>query len=277
VQILTRWIIFHADDFNLTPGVNRGIIESYKNGVVRSTSIMPNIPEFDESMELLNENPGLDVGVHINLTYGRPLSDPSEVPSLVDDSGIFWRKPSLMAEVADYDEMKKEILRQMEICLDAGLKPTHIDTHHHLHRSDPRAMEILCDLAKEHRMAVRSVNQDMRDAINKIHIPTPDNFNGDFYGYDNITIESLEKVIKTAPDGFSEIMCHPGIADEELMDISTYNKCREAEIKTLCHPRIWQAIQDREAKVISYLDLLEFFPGFERHHNPGNGNKEKHK
>jgi hypothetical protein len=72
-------------------------------------------------------------------------------------------------------------------------------------------------------------------------------------------------------------MCHPGIADEELMDISTYNKCREAEIKTLCHPRIWQAIQDREAKVISYLDLLEFFPGFERHHNPGNGNKEKHK
>ncbi|MCE1245492.1 MAG: ChbG/HpnK family deacetylase [Firmicutes bacterium] len=277
MQTLNKWIIFHADDFNLTSGVNKGIIDAYKNGVVRSTSIMPNIPNFDESVELLNENPGLDIGVHINLTFGRPISDPSEVPSLVDDSGIFWRRPAMLADVADFEEMKKEILRQMEVCLDAGLKPTHIDTHHHLHRSDPRALEILCELAVEHKMAVRSVNQEMRDYIMKKGIPTPDNFNGDFYNSDNITIESLERVIRTAPDGFSEIMCHPGVSDDELMDISTYNKCREAEIKTLCHPRIWQAIQDREAKLIGYLEMLEFFPGFERHHKPANTSKEKFK
>jgi len=263
VAILNKPVIFHADDYNLTPGVSRGIIEAHRRGVVRSTSIMANTPDFKESVELLKECPDLDVGVHINLTFGSPLSGSSEVPSLVDDNGTFWRKPGLLRVMADVEEMRREVELQFQRCLEAGLNLTHLDSHHHVHDMLPRVLTLLIELAKKYKLAVRSLNHDMRDRLQKEGIPTSDNFNGDFYGIENITKDNLKNILDSAPNGFCEIMCHPGYADEELTKKSTYNKAREVELELLTDPEILKILAERDARIIGYREILKFFPGFE--------------
>ena len=261
---MIRPLIFHADDFNLTRGINRGIIRSFKEGVVRSTSIMTNLPGFEESISLLKESPGLDVGVHINLTFGKPLSELSEVRSLVDDSGTFWRKPLLLKEMAKASEVEKEIRRQFKLCLDTGIVISHLDTHHHLHAAFPLVLDILISLAKEHKLGVRSVNHEMRDKLQKAGIPTPDNFNESFYGKDNISVDKFRNVIDTAPNGFCEIMCHPGYVDDELKEKSSYNDLREIEMETLTNPKVLEILRGSDANPTGFKELLKFYPGFEK-------------
>ncbi|MCD4782715.1 MAG: carbohydrate deacetylase [Candidatus Eremiobacteraeota bacterium] len=261
---MSKWIIFNADDFGLTPGVSRGIMEAHRLGVVRSTSLMPNLPSFEESVEMLKQCPNLDVGVHVNLTFGTPVSDPSEVRSLLDDSGNFWRKPSLLLESAKIDEMRKEIRLQIEKCVDAGLTLTHLDSHHHLHGCSTEVLDIFIDNACEFKLALRSINREMRQSIRDRGIPTPDFFNDDFYGEENITLERIENIIETMPQGYCEVMCHPGFIDEELSEKSSYNKSRNLEVKILTHPRTMQSLQKKEAKMLGYRDMLQFFPDFEK-------------
>jgi len=261
---LNKWIIFNADDFGLTRGVSCGIMEAHRLGVVRSTSLIPNLPDFKESVEMLKQCPNLDVGVHVNLTFGTPLSDPGEVSSLLDDGGNFWRKPSLLLETAKIEEMKKEIRAQVEKCLEEGIVLTHLDSHHHLHGSNPEVLDVFIDLAREFKLAIRSINHEMRQSIKDGGIPTPDFFNDDFYGKDNINLERIENIIETMPQGYCEVMCHPGFVDEELIEKSSYNKPRNTEIRILTHPRTMQSLQKKEAKIMGYRDMLQFFPGFEK-------------
>ena len=256
-------LIFHADDFNLTPGINRGIIHAFKKGVVRSTSIMPNLPGFQESVNLLKETPGLDIGVHVNLTFGKPMNELSQVRSLVDDSGTFWRKPILLKEMANASEVEKEIRSQFNLCIEAGLPISHIDTHHHLHATFPLVLDILIALAKEHKVAVRSTNHEMRDRLHKEGIPTPDNFNENFYGQDKINIENFKHIVSTAPHGFCEIMCHPGFIDDDLANKSSYNSFREVEIDVLTDIEVFNVLHETEARLTDFVELLKFHPGFE--------------
>jgi predicted glycoside hydrolase/deacetylase ChbG (UPF0249 family) len=69
-------LIVNADDFGLSPGVNRGILEAHEKRIVTSTSLMANTPGFDDAVRLARSAPDLGVGFHFNLTYGVPLSPP---------------------------------------------------------------------------------------------------------------------------------------------------------------------------------------------------------
>src|SRR5438552_10820876 len=84
-----RQLLVNADDFGLSPGVNRGILEAHHAGLVTSTSIMANLPAADDGAALVGTAPRLEVGVHLNLTAGAPLSPAVEIPSLVRENGSF--------------------------------------------------------------------------------------------------------------------------------------------------------------------------------------------
>ena len=75
-------VIINADDFGYSQGINLGIIEAHKNGILSSTTMMANMPGFEHGVELAKNNPKLGIGVHLNLTCGKPLLD--NVPSLTD-------------------------------------------------------------------------------------------------------------------------------------------------------------------------------------------------
>jgi hypothetical protein len=261
---MQKLVIFHSDDFNLTMGVNRGILEAHTVGVVKSTSIMINLPGADESVSLLKKQPSLDAGLHVNLTFGKPVLDAAQVPTLVDDGGIFWRNPNLLLEFADFEEMKEEITAQMELAARMGLHLTHMDSHHHIHQFDSRVHLFMVGLAKRHRLAVRSVDDKMREICRKNGVPTTDNFSADFYGQDNVSLEKLEEIVKLLPSGTTELMCHPGQDDKELCEKSSYDHPRLMEVKTLTSPGTLQLLQKHQVKIIGFVDLLDFFPGYEK-------------
>ena len=83
-------LIVGADDFGWTQGINRGIIDAHKNGIVTATSLMVNAPYAEEAAKAATKFPGLEVGVHLNMVNGRPILSPNDVPTLVDASGRFY-------------------------------------------------------------------------------------------------------------------------------------------------------------------------------------------
>ena len=94
---MKRRLIVNADDFGLSPGVTRGIVHAFRNGVLTSTTMLVNMPHFDDAVEAARANPELGVGVHLTLLWGRPVLAPERVPSLVEPDGTFPRTLGTLA------------------------------------------------------------------------------------------------------------------------------------------------------------------------------------
>jgi len=137
VNEATIRLVINADDFGMTPEISRGIIRAHHDGCVTSTSVLGNCADLAGAKALLAEAPNLGVGVHLALVGGRPTSPPERVSSLIDGDGrlpagprdLFklWMKGSIQRA-----HVETEIGNQIDRVIDAGLRPDHLDTHHHL-------------------------------------------------------------------------------------------------------------------------------------------------
>lgn len=143
-------VIFNADDFGLSKGVVYGILDAYKNGVVRSTTMLANSPAFDLGAEVAKENPGLDIGAHLTLTFGSPIL--KDVPSVTAPSGKFLAQDVLRASAdkLDFDEVEREFTAQIEKIMAAGITISHFDTHHLI---EPLVLPVMQKLAKKYNVA----------------------------------------------------------------------------------------------------------------------------
>ncbi len=130
-----RRIFLNADDFGLTNGVTRGIARAMLEGIVTTTSAMPCVPGSPERVSAALGPVNGRVGAHLQLTDGVPCCDPREIPSLVNGEGRFPRSwNDLAADRLNPDEIRKEWTAQIDRVLDWGIRPSHLDTHHHVHR-----------------------------------------------------------------------------------------------------------------------------------------------
>jgi chitin disaccharide deacetylase len=255
--IMSRKVVFNADDFGLSAGVSRGIIHSCKNGVVRSTSVMVNMPGIEDCVEILKTCPELDTGIHVNLTFGPPVSEAETIPSLAGSNGLFSVKPGRISEEVDPDDLHREIIAQVRRAYELDLNPSHLDSHHHAHHLDNRICDILVKVATEYDLAMRNNDDGMRDKLQKRGIPTPTHFVSSFFGSDSINRKTLEAFIESLPDGISEIMCHPGYVDQELRSKSSYTGSREVELKLLTDPEIFEMMKYYDVSLVSYRDILK--------------------
>jgi len=132
-------LITNADDFGLTCGINRAILELHLAGAVTSATLMANGPAFEDAVAIALANPSLGVGCHVVLTDGTPLSHPQRIPTLLGADGKNFR-PSLMDFLGavllgkvNEDEIAIEALAQVQQLQRAGIDVTHVDTHKHTH------------------------------------------------------------------------------------------------------------------------------------------------
>jgi predicted glycoside hydrolase/deacetylase ChbG (UPF0249 family) len=132
-------LILNADDFGLTPGINRAILELHRAGVLNSTTLMASGPAFDQAVEIALANPGLGVGCHLVFTDGVPVSHPESIPTLLGSDGKSFR-PSMMdfgqaavRGTIDPLDIAREAQAQIQRLQRAGIDVTHIDTHKHTH------------------------------------------------------------------------------------------------------------------------------------------------
>ncbi len=131
-------LIVNADDFGWSEGVNRGIVEAYRNGIVTSTTVLANGAAFDGAVQLARQERRLGVGVHLNLSDGAPLLPRWEVPSLVNEQGHFSGGPMklvarMLAGKLRSAEVEAEWDAQIRKVEKAGIQPTHLDGHKHVH------------------------------------------------------------------------------------------------------------------------------------------------
>lgn len=131
-------LLINADDFGLTPGVNRSIAELHRAGVLTSATLMATGASFDDAVGLAHANPTLEVGCHVVLVDGTPALPPAQIPSLCPDGHSFRAKLSRFASdlysgrIRDA-EIESEAAAQIRRLQSAGLRVSHIDTHKHTH------------------------------------------------------------------------------------------------------------------------------------------------
>jgi hopanoid biosynthesis associated protein HpnK len=137
-----RRLIVNADDFGLTAGVNRGILETHAAGVVSSTTLMANGPAFEDAVNAARSAPSLSVGCHVVLVDGTPVSPPGALDTLVAirsaEPGKFYSSLSAFAARAmlggfDRDQLVEEVTAQIRKIQAAGIEVTHLDSHKHAH------------------------------------------------------------------------------------------------------------------------------------------------
>jgi predicted glycoside hydrolase/deacetylase ChbG (UPF0249 family) len=238
-----RTLIVNADDFGLTGGVSRGILEAHRSGVVTSTTVIVNRPIDPTLVEALLTS-RLGVGLHLNLTLGRPLSDPRRVPSLVDPEGAFFRDPRQVASRARPDEARIELGTQIDAFRRLiGRFPTHLDTHHHV-GMEPPMLDLVLDFAVAIKVPVRSQDDRVRAVARRRKLRTPDHFIGDAGPEPYWTAERALDHLGSLPAGVTEAMTHPGHYDQDLAG-SRYGRQRDAEFLGLTDPRV-RAMIERE-------------------------------
>jgi predicted glycoside hydrolase/deacetylase ChbG (UPF0249 family) len=130
-------VIFHGDDFGLTPGVNNGIITAFKHGLLTSTSLMTVGEAVEEAMDLALENPGLDMGIHLVLADEPPLLPPEDLSTLISHHGLLLSRNEILRAIffrkLDYGQVKAEWCAQVEKMLKRGIGISHLDSHQFMH------------------------------------------------------------------------------------------------------------------------------------------------
>ncbi len=243
-----RKLIVNADDFGLTPGVSAGILYAHAHGVVTSTTVMVNTEFANEALQAAKQFPALGIGLHFVLDAGRPLSPSPE--SLVDENGVFLRGKELIAS-AEKQDVKEELQAQLQFLFDQGIEVTHIDSHHHMHLHIPCALEAVMEVAKEHRLPIRTFSE-MRD--NGV-LRTTDCLRYDFYGEDHITAGYLLRLFSELEPGVTEVMCHPAFIDTWLENKSSYRFTRAKELAVLTDSRVIDWLDQHKVGLFHYGGL----------------------
>ncbi|PYE44561.1 carbohydrate deacetylase [Paenibacillus barcinonensis] len=249
-----KHLIINADDFGLSPGVNQGIVEAYQAGGISSTTLMVNMPGFSDAIRLARLHSELGVGLHFNLTYGRPVSDVRHVPSLVQKDGCFH--PISETGSRELREIEIELLAQWERFIASGLYPTHLDAHHHLHQVFPDVYKAMAQLAIKENIPMRRLQQPHHWSGDPALLPTTvDQVLLDTYEAEN-GLQKLLGYLHNLPQGSTEIMCHPGYVDEPLQAMSKLTSQRESELAVFGNLAVSRTIQALGIRLIHY-GLLE--------------------
>lgn len=248
-------LIVNGDDFGLTMGVSKGIIDAMKNGIMTDTTAMANMPHFEESIKLAKENGINEMGIHLTLTCGKPLLAQSEVASLVREDGTFYRKANSIPKEIDMCELEKELRAQINKFLKTGMKLNHIDAHHHFHAYDERMFRLVISLAKEFNVSARCPRVEYINIVKEYDVKCPNIMIADFY-QENTTEDYLINTLKDLKDiEVVELMAHPAIIDKDLEEISSYLGHRTTELNTLKSEKVKEFIRDNNIELISFSSL----------------------
>ncbi len=286
-----RNLIVNADDLGWTEGVNRGIAEAHRNGIVTSVSLLANGGAFASGVELARTTPGLGVGVHLNLSDGEPVAERELVTTLLNDRGeLEGKTETLLLRLARRSVLLREIEQewdaQIQKVRDSGIEPTHLDGHRHVQML-PGLFEIALRLAKKHGIAAIRISHeesslraalstgakqkgrvvmkqgvqarglkllahDAREQAERAGIATADYFCG-IAQTGELTKEGLLRLLEILPEGTTELMCHPGYLDEDLAKSATrLQSSRQMEVAILTNTEIRNLVASQGIRLIDY-------------------------
>ncbi len=269
-------LIVNADDLGSGTATDRGVLGAFQSGIVSSASLLANGPSFSEAAAAARDL-GLPIGVHLNLSEGRPLSGP--LPGLTTATGEFPGKRGLRRRLAAGaiapEEIHRELAAQVERVLAAGLVPDHLDSHQHCilfpavtgavlrlarefgidalrlpNPAEPAAEDPPGRLGAELALYRRLAPAASR-ALRQAGVRTPDGLWG-MPLLDRLDETALDALLRRLPPGDWELMVHPGYRDPGR---HFAGKPRERELAALTSPAIRALLAEREITLIHFGDL----------------------
>ncbi|WP_263378266.1 ChbG/HpnK family deacetylase [Granulicella paludicola] len=278
-------LILNADDFGLTPGVNRAIAELHAAGALTSATLMADGPAFDHAVAIARSTPTLGVGCHIVLTDGTPVSDPGTLPTLCPNGRTF--RPSLLNFIRDLllhridpDEIGREALAQFQKLERSGIRPTHLDTHKHTHLFPAVVAQLSSILRRAEFTSLRNPFEPpfAKDAAGaplkrRLQIALLDRFRPAYMraahgtlttdgtlgisATGSLNADTLQATLASLPtSGTFELLCHPGYNDADLDAIPTrLRNHREVEYRALLTQIPQLRLQPNPPQLIHYGDL----------------------
>jgi hopanoid biosynthesis associated protein HpnK len=289
-------VIVNADDFGWSEAVTSGILQGHLAGVLTSTTLMANLPGAAAALERARrEAPGLGLGLHLNLTEGRPLLPAARLGPLVNERGEFRRSVAAVFRAASWSAAARAAVAaeweaQAAWAADHGLRPTHFDSHKHVHLY-PALLPVALELARRHGVrAIRttaelrvaglerllpaegSVKERLRQwvqeqvarrwgraaqrAARAAGLATTDWFFG-IRATGAMTAGVLGRALAAAPQGTGEIMVHPGLAEAPDGRPTRLGASRPKELAALGDGRLRAAAAAGGVTWISYKELCD--------------------
>ncbi|MDR3742446.1 MAG: ChbG/HpnK family deacetylase [Terracidiphilus sp.] len=283
-----RQIIVNADDFGLTRGVNRAILELNLGGVLTSATLMANASASDDAIELALNTPSLAVGCHVVLVDGTPVLPPSAIPTLIDpQTGQFHRKLTtflrlLLSGRIHPADIEREAAAQITRLTQSGLHLTHIDTHKHTHMFPGVLRPVLQAARATGIPTVRNPFEPLwslratptapiarRIEVNLLHnlqasfrrivashgFATTDGSLG-ILATGSLNAETIPSLVHAIPEGTWELVTHPGYNDPDLAQVTTRLKeSREIERAALAAVTL-----EEEIKLVTFAALGRQLP-----------------
>lgn len=286
---MKKKLIVNADDFGFGKKITDAIIDCHSKGIVTSTTIMTNMPAAEYAVQRAKQFPELGVGVHLVLTQGKPVSRPEDVPDLIGDDGDFlshkeqakqlWVNKNIFKQVCH--EFEAQVTRAFEL----GLSPTHCDSHHGIFRM-PIAINAMSLAAKKLKdpkarnpigYSWTGPNSSFAEKIFRIrrNLPLAVKIMGHTYnkwvmrtnGISYTNYKTIPKMLVGAPSdsklsliatlenlpyGVSEIVCHPGYPDIDVIDSKKTAQIRIEDTLNFMDVDVIQEIKRNNIELINF-------------------------
>lgn len=250
-------LVVRADDMGLFESINEACIQAYTNGIVRSVEVLVSAPWFLHAARLLAQHPGLDVGIHLNLTCGcsfygwRPLT---HAPGITDPDGFFYRADVQgsnspphygFSEIRpNMDEVERELRAQIELGLKKMPQTSHLSTHCGALGSSPELKALLARLSKEYKLPFALPGAR--------GVPVP----GGFDKATGVTRAALlAQGLEMLKPGLYLIVEHPGFDTPEMRAINPFfGVGREDVTRMFTAPSVLSAVKRRGILLTSYRE-----------------------
>lgn len=277
---MEKRLIINADDFGLSANVNAAIAQSHSQGVLTSATLMANMPGAEDAVRMTKQMRGLGVGVHLNLIEGKPISKEKLVRCLLNEEGEFAFTPARLAMMSLTSSKVRlaiqiEMASQLQWVIDHNIRPTHIDSHKHVH-SFPLIYPTVCGLAKLFDIeAVRWTYEPV--AVSNLPWPLPseggkkkanlirkmarinriqsskllktDGLLGIAH-CGKISLNYIKDLCLYNPLAVAELMTHPGLGEDKNPVMQ-----RQMEFETLCSDKAKEYLAKAKIKLVHYGQL----------------------
>ena len=274
-----RYLIIHADDSGMSHSANIGTIRSMEKGIVSSTSMMVPCPWFTEFAEYCRNNPDRDYGIHLTLTsewkhyrWG-PVLPRSQVPSLVDEDGYLWHTAQQVGQHAKVEEVELELRAQIERAKKFGVPISHLDTHMGSlgSRADLTDLYVRIGIEydipvflirnpipqmAEHYPGMAERGEALIKQLESARLPVVDYLAppADGRSYEEFRNSCMD-VLRDLRSGFTQIIIHCGIANEELRGITANAFRRDFEHRLFMDPKVVALVKELDIEVITWKQL----------------------
>lgn len=244
-------LLIRADDLGFSEAVNYGIEKTVRQGIIKNCGVMVNMPATEHAVRLFSDIPCC-MGLHCNVSVGRPLCKAEEVPSLVDERGIFYNSKKYRnaeEEFATVEDFYKELTAQYHRFVELfHRKPAYFEAHAVASRNLCKALE---QVAQENGLLYQPFLSDFTIGDHYV-VNVPMHSMEPEYDARRALIGELEKITEK---GCYLYVCHPGYLDAYLLRNTSMTFPRTDEVEMLCDEQIRKWLEEHDFKIVTYDEL----------------------